>query len=254
MPSVIQPDVPALPRAAQRGILPLSVRQLGFRVNGIDLLTDLNFELRAGGPTVVLGANGAGKTLLLKLCHGLLKPTSGELSWEGRDTVSAGVRQAMVFQRPVLLRRSVAANIDYVLAARRVPRHARLACIARVLHETGLASLASREARVLSGGEQQRLALARAWALAPEVLFLDEPTANLDPSATRAVESLIRSIAASGTKIVLSTHDLAQAQRIAGEVLFIHRGQLLEQGSAARFFARPHTAAAQAFVRGELWW
>ena len=236
-------------------ILPLAVRALGLRLGGVNCLTNISFDLTAGKPTVILGANGAGKTLLLKLCHGLLRPSTGEIRWAtSGDGTDAIFRQAMVFQRPVLLRRSVAANIDYALACRGVARTERRVRVAKVLDETGLTALAKRSARVLSGGEQQRLTLARAWALAPEVLFLDEPTANLDPAATRAVETLIQQIAAAGTKIVLSTHDLAQAQRVASEVLFLHRGELLEHSAAHQFFTAPTSTAARAFVRGELWW
>ena len=236
------------------GILPLRVCAVGLAINGIELLSEIGFELEPGGPTVVLGPNGAGKTLLLKLCHGLLAATSGSVQWCGTDSTRAVLHQAMVFQRPVLLRRSVAANVDYALAARRVPRRLRQARVVKVLDATGLAALAKRAARVLSGGEQQRLALARAWALEPQVLFLDEPTANLDPAATRAIEDLIVSIAASGTKVMLATHDLLQAKRLAGDILFMHRGRLLERSAAHEFFAQPASDAARAFVQGELWW
>ncbi len=240
-------------RRASGTLLPLSCAAVEYSVGGVSLLDKISFTLQAGGPAVVLGANGAGKTLLLKLCHGLLTPTAGRLHWQSgvRDLRR---RQAMVFQRPVLLRRSVAENIEYVLAIHKMPQVERVKSVRAVLELTGLGALAQRAARVLSGGEQQRLALARAWVLAPEVLFLDEPTANLDPAATRAVEQLITEIAATGTKIVLSTHDLPQAQRLATEILFLHRGCLLEHTPAADFFARPQSAAAQAFVRGELWW
>ena len=234
-------------------LLPLSCAEVEYRVGDVRLLDKISFTLRSGGPAVVLGANGAGKTLLLKLCHGLLIPTAGRLHWQG-DLREIKRRQAMVFQRPVLLRRSVAENIDYVLAIHRIPPLERQKSVREVLELTGLGALAQRAARVLSGGEQQRLALARAWVLAPEVLFLDEPTANLDPAATRAVEQLITDIAATGTKIVLSTHDLLQAQRLAAEVLFLHRGRLLEHSPAATFFAQPKSAAGKAFVGGELWW
>ena len=237
-----------------RGILPLRVCTAGLALNGIELLSEISFELEQGGPTVLLGPNGAGKTLLLKLCHGLLSPTSGSVQWCGADSNRAVVHQAMVFQQPVLLRRSVAANVDYALATRHLPHALRQARIAAVLDATGLASLAKRAARVLSSGEQQRVALARAWALEPQVLFLDEPTANLDPAATRAVEDLIVSIAATGTKVMFATHDLLQAKRLASEILFMHRGRLLERSAAPRFFAQPASDAARAFVRGELWW
>lgn len=235
-------------------ILPLRLCEVGLRVDGTELLKDVSFELQHGAPTVLLGPNGAGKTLLLKLCHGLLIPSSGTLRWLGRESADARLHHAMVFQKPVLLRRSVAANLEYALIARNVCRAERRARVARVLHETGLATVAHRAARSLSGGEQQRLALARALALAPEVLFLDEPTANLDPAASIAVEKLIQTIAEQGTKVFISTHDLPQARRLASEVLFLHRGQLLERSPARAFFDQPASSAAAAFVRGELWW
>ena len=234
-------------------ILPLSFTDVEYQVGGVVLLNQLSFTLESGGPSVVLGPNGAGKTLLLKLAHGLLVPTSGTLRWRGNPH-HLKRRQAMVFQRPVLLRRSVADNLDYVLAVHHVPAAKRAKRVKAVLELTGLSALAGRSARVLSGGEQQRLALARAWAMEPEVLFLDEPTANLDPTATRAVEDLITEIAASGTKIVLSTHDLPQAQRLAMEILFLHRGRLLEQTPAEIFFSQPQSDTADAFVRGKLLW
>jgi tungstate transport system ATP-binding protein len=160
----------------------------------------------------------------------------------------------MVFQRPVLLRRSALANLTHALSLTRTPRAERRAMAHQALDRFGLSSLARRPARVLSGGEQQRLAMARAWALQPEVLFLDEPTAALDPAATRAVEDMIRAFHADGMTIVMTTHDLGQARRLAEEVLFLHRGRLLEQTPAEKFFERPRSEAAQAFIKGELLW
>ncbi len=249
----MRPEVLLITPNTAKTLLPLTCVEVEYRVGEILLLDKISFTLQPGGPSVVLGANGAGKTLLLRVCHGLLRPTAGRLQWGG-NFQELKRRQAMVFQRPVLLQRSVAENIDYVLAIHQVPSAQRVKRLRAVLELTGLSGLAGRAARVLSGGEQQRLALARAWVLAPEVLFLDEPTANLDPAATRAVEQLIIDIAATGTKIVLSTHDLPQAQRLAAEILFLHRGRLLEHTPAATFFACPQSPAANAFVRGELWW
>ena len=233
-------------------ILPLELADVSFEAGGKRLIKDFSCRLDAGPRTVVLGPNGAGKSLLLRLCHGLIRPTAGHIRWQGVDP---GVKQGMVFQRPVMLRRSVAANVDYGLKLRGVPILRRRAVVDDMLGRTGLRRLADRPARVLSFGEQQKLALARVWALKPEVLFLDEPTASLDPAATHAVEELIDAMHREGTRIVMTTHDLGQAKRIADEVMFIHRGRLLEWAPADRFFARPDNDLAQAFVRGELlWW
>jgi tungstate transport system ATP-binding protein len=203
---------------------------------------------------VILGPNGAGKSLILRLAHGLLEPSSGSVCWLGAGAAAAALRQAMVFERPVLLRRSAAANVDYALALRGMSRAARRSRVEEVLESTGLAAIAQRSARVLSSGEQQRLTLARAWALSPEVLFLDEPTAALDPSATRSVEGIIERIAASGTKIIMTTHDLGQARRLADEVIFLARGELRERTPADPFFEAPRSEEARAFLRGDLVW
>ena len=224
-------------------ILPLRLEGVAFR----HIIQPLSLAIEAGPSTIILGANGAGKSVLMRLMHGLLAPTSGSVSWSG----SAG-RQAMVFQRPVMLRRSALANVAYAVNAAGMPGAEKVAMEA--LKEVGLAHLAHRPARVLSGGEQQRLALARAWALHPEVLFLDEPTASLDPSATREIEAVIRAFDASGTKIVMATHNLGQARRLGDEVLFIHQGRLVERASVERFFKQPGTAEAAAFLKGELPW
>lgn len=235
-------------------IQPLKLRDVSLNSGGRVLLERINLTLSSDARTVVLGPNGAGKSLLLRLCHGLMAPSSGQIEWMGPGAKDARVRQAMVFQRPVLLRRSVLANIDYALAIRRLPRAQRAARAEAALELTGLAPLAPRQATVLSGGEQQRVALARAWALDPEVLFLDEPTANLDPAAKRAVEDAIDGIARAGTKIVMTTHDLGQARRLADEIVFLHHGRVLEQSSAAEFFAGPRNEDARAFLGGDLLW
>jgi tungstate transport system ATP-binding protein len=231
-------------------ILPLRAEGLGFTASGHAILSDVALAIAAGPPSVIIGPNGAGKSVLLRLLHGLLSPSAGRVLWAGE----AARRQAMVFQRPVLLRRSVLANALYPLKLAGVAAGEREARARAALEMVGLADLADRPARRLSGGEQQRLALARAAALAPEVLFLDEPCASLDPAASRAVEEIIAALAARGTKIVMTTHDLGQARRLAGELLFLHRGRLLEQTPAAAFFRQPATPEAAAFLRGELLW
>lgn len=235
-------------------ILPLTVRELCFESGGLRLIKDLSFTLARDGRTVILGANGAGKSLLLRLCHGLIAPTGGEVIWQGANGIDPTTRQAMVFQRPVMLRRTVAANVDYALKVRGLERADRRALIDEALEKTRLRRHADTPARVLSFGEQQRVALARAWALRPDILFLDEPTASLDPSVTRTIEDMINDIAAADTKIVMTTHDLGQARRVADEILFMHRGRVLEQTPATAFFDGPHSEAAQAFLAGELFW
>ena len=236
-------------------ILPLTIQDVSFEIGGIRLITDLNCTLEAGPRTMILGANGAGKSLFLRLCHGRIRPTTGRVLWQGAKGRDPADAQAMVFQRPVMLRRSVAANVDYALKLRGMAAAERRAAVEDALGHTGLRRLADHPARVLSVGEQQKLALARAWALQPEVLFLDEPTASLDPAATHAVEQIINAIDAAGTRIVMTTHDLGQARRLGDEVMFLNRGRLLEKTPAERFFSEPENDLAQAFLKGELlWW
>ena len=203
---------------------------------------------------MILGPNGAGKSLLLRLCHGLLLPSKGVIEWAESDLARVRQQQAMVFQRPVLLRRSVAANAHFGLRLRGVPRRRRRHMVAEALRQGGLAHVANRAARVLSGGEQQRLALVRAWTLQPQVLFLDEPTAHLDPAATRTVEAMLKQFHESGTKLIMTTHDLGQARRLADEVIFLHCGRLLEHTPADTFFNQPQSAEAAAFLEGNLLW
>ncbi len=236
------------------GILPLTLREVRYMAGGRNIIDGISSEIAAGPTTIILGANGAGKSVLMRLMHGLLRPTSGEIAWHGQGAERVRRAQAMVFQRPVMLRRSALANILYALELARVPAAGREAQAMDALREVGLAEVAQRPARVLSGGEQQRLALARAWALHPEVLFLDEPTANLDPGATREIENVIKAFDASGTKIVMSTHNLGQARRLGDEVLFIHQGRLVERASVDAFFRQPTSTEAAAFVKGELPW
>ena len=231
--------------------LPLRAEGLGFAAGGVEIIRGLDLLLEAGAPTLILGPNGAGKSVLLRLLHGLLRPTAGSLRWSLPEA-EARRRQAMVFQRPVMLRRSVLANATYPL--RLAGMDGAEATARAALDRVGLAALADRAARLLSGGEQQRLALARAWALAPEVLFLDEPTAALDPAATRQVEEIVAAIAAGGTKVVMTTHDLGQARRLAGDVLLLLQGRITARAPAESFFRDPPTPEAAAFLRGDLLW
>lgn len=240
--------------AASGSILPLVLDDVRFANGGKKIIEGVSALIEPGPASIILGANGAGKSVLMRLMHGLLQPTSGAIRWREGSAVRVRRSQAMVFQRPVLLRRSALANITYALRLSRVAPKEHESLAMEALREVGLLEAAHRPARVLSGGEQQRLALARAWALHPEVLFLDEPTANLDPGATREIEAIIKAFDASGTKIVMSTHNLGQARRLGDEVLFLHQGRLAERSLIDDFFRQPASPEAAAFLSGELPW
>ncbi|WP_316190766.1 MULTISPECIES: energy-coupling factor ABC transporter ATP-binding protein [unclassified Bradyrhizobium] len=231
--------------------LPLLLEDVSLRAGRTPLLEGVSLRITQGPPTMIVGPNGSGKTSLLRLCMGLVRASEGRMTWGGREE-SAPARRAFVFQRPVMLRRSAAANVDYALAHAGVARAERPARIAELLDRVGLSELSERPARRLSGGEQQRLALARALAREPEILFLDEPTASLDPAATRAVEDVVLRAAQSGIKVVMSTHDLGQVRRLAGDVIFLVRGALRERSLVIDFLDNPATPDAAAFVRGDL--
>jgi len=231
--------------------LPIVLEEVSFAAGGVTILDHISLAFAARAPAVLIGPNGAGKTTLLRLLMGLIAPVRGRVTWGGRVDVEP-THRAIVFQRPAMLRRSAGGNIRYALAAAGVPRGERAARADELYALVGLNGLGRRPARKLSGGEQQRLALARALAKEPQILLLDEPTASLDPAATKAIEDVIRSIAARGIKVVMSTHDLGEARRLAGEIVLMHRGRLIENGSADTFFADPRTEEARRFIRGEL--
>ncbi|MGH6664687.1 MAG: ATP-binding cassette domain-containing protein [Pseudolabrys sp.] len=231
--------------------LPVMLVEAAILAGKVAILDAITLTLGPGAPTVLIGPNGAGKTTLLRAAMGLIPVTSGRITWGGRDTSPPG-RRAILFQRPVMLRRSAASNVRYALAAASVPRAARAERAAELLALVGLEGLEWRPARKLSGGEQQRLALARALARDPVVLFLDEPTASLDPAATKAIEDIVRAVTARGVKVVMSTHDLGQAKRVGGDVVLLHRGRLIETAPVEQFFTQPRTQEARKFVAGEL--
>jgi tungstate transport system ATP-binding protein len=215
------------------------------------LLDRVTLQIEAGGPTVFIGPNGSGKTTLLRTAMGLLVPTQGRITWGGRER-SQPIQRAFVFQRPAMLRRSAGANLRYALRTAGIAEPRRADRTRELLALVGLEGFDRRPARRLSGGEQQRLALARALARDPAVLFLDEPTASLDPASTKAIEDVIRAVAASGIKIVMSTHDLGEARRLAGEIVLLHRGRVIERAAAVDFLNAPKTEEARRFVAGEL--
>lgn len=240
-------DLPRFP-----DLLPLRVEALGFARSGRALLRDIDFRLEAGRISVLLGPNGAGKSLLLRLLTGLIEPDSGSIEWNGHAPDKLRPALGMVLQKPVMLRRSVRANVEFALARTGVRRRARRESTDRLLDQAGLLALADQSATRLSGGEAQRLAIIRAWSQQPGVLLLDEPCANLDPHSTARVEALIRHIHAGKTRVILSTHDLGQARRLADEVLFMAGGCLREHASADTFFDHPASDQARDFLEGRL--
>lgn len=236
-------------------ILPLHAESLCYQANGRSLIDDVSLSVEAGAFTVVLGPNGAGKSLLLRLLHGLIVPTSGRIDWTGTAAARDGVlrlRQAMVFQRPVLLRRSVEANVRYALKWQGVPKADRAAAIDAALISAGLENHRRVPARLLSVGEQQRLVVARALAGHPDIMFLDEPTASLDPASVQQIEALLVEANQRGTAIVLVTHDIGQARRLGRDIVFVHRGRVIEKAPAEQFFEAPDTQAAAAYLKGEI--
>ena len=231
--------------------LPIVFDRVTVAAGAVTILDNIALTLMPGAPTVLIGPNGSGKTTLLRAAMGLMAPSRGRVTWGGREHVPP-LRRAIVFQRPVMLRRSAGANIRFALSAAGIPRAEHNRRTGELLELVGLEQLADRAARRLSGGEQQRLALARALARDPAVLLLDEPTASLDPAATKAVEDVIRAVSRRNIKVVMATHDLGEARRLAGEVVMLHRGRVVETGTAAAFFDTPQTNEARTLIAGEL--
>ncbi|MCO5101647.1 MAG: ATP-binding cassette domain-containing protein [Burkholderiaceae bacterium] len=243
--------------ATSPGLDPLlSLRGIVFRPAERTILDRVDFDWNDAGVCALIGPNGAGKTVLLRTIHGLLAPHAGEVRFEGRSQPEGDLAfdgQALVFQHSSMFRGSAIDNLLVVpkLAQSRAARRAHaLAMLARV----GLRDLAHAPALKLSGGERQRLAIARAWLMRPRLLLLDEPTASLDPTATEHVEQLIREIRADGCQVLFTSHNLGQVSRLADEVVFLHRGRLLERTPVAEFFANPRTREARQFLQGALPW
>ncbi|WP_245926768.1 ATP-binding cassette domain-containing protein [Breoghania corrubedonensis] len=234
-------------------MLPLSARGLVFARAGRRLIDDIDFTLEGAGITLIMGHNGAGKSLLLRLLAGLVEPDAGTVTWNGRAPDRArATRVGFVFQKPVLLRRSALGNVVHALKCAGVKRAERKLRAHEALQRARLAPLAGVPARLMSGGEQQRLALARALALRPRVLMLDEPTASLDPTSVAHIEALALEAVRAGTRILFVGHDLAQARRLADEVVFMHSGRIAERTPAATFFDNPQSPLAARFLAGDL--
>jgi tungstate transport system ATP-binding protein len=246
-------SVPEARALSSESLLPLELCLLSLETGGRRLIDSVDLKVEVPGISVIMGPNGAGKSLLLKLMHGLIAPSGGAILWAGAPmNTQIRRRQAMVFQKPVLLRRTAAANISHALGVRGIGRSERSSRALHALQLAGLERHAFTPARVLSGWEQQRLSLARALSLDPKVLFLDEPTASLDPASTLAIERLLIDAKHRGIKLIVVTHDLGQARRLAQDVIFLHHGRLIEHQTAPHFFERPESEAARAFMAGGL--
>ena len=231
----------------------IEARGLRIAREGKTLLDVGALVLEGAGPTLILGPNGAGKSLLLRCLHGLIAPDTGAVTQDGEPLASMHrARQAMVFQKPVLLRRSVLANMTYVLRRQGLGWAARRTRAMALLDEGGLGAKAHQAASSLSGGEAQRLAILRALATEPDILFLDEPTSALDPHATLAVEALILAAARRGLRIVMVTHDIGQARRLGADIVLMQGGQVAEHASADAFFGNPQSQAARRYLAGAL--
>jgi tungstate transport system ATP-binding protein len=236
-------------------LLPLIVRDLRLEIDGRLLLDVPVARIQNRRRNVILGPNGAGKSLFLKVCHGLIPPTSGSVNFTSPASATEIRRkQAMVFQKPVMLRRSVRANFIHALAMAGYGWRERRRIADEAMTQFGLSGLADSPARVLSGGEQQRLAIARAASLSPDLLFLDEPTSSLDPTASRQIEDMLDVLHERGVTLVLTTHDLGLARRFADVIFFFHNGRIVEETDAERFFTTPQSAEAQAFLEHRLFW
>ncbi len=223
----------------------VTCHQLKVQRRGRTRLGPLDLTFAEAGTTVIMGPNGAGKTTLLRALHGIERH-QGALNWKAEADTS------IVFQTPIVLRRSVAQNLEYPLALRKIPKPQRAGQVAHWAERVGLGAVLERSALRLSGGEKQKLALARSLITEPQVLLLDEPCASLDPSATREIEALLHGIAERGTRIIMATHDLGQARRLARDVIVLHRGQVLESGPAPSIFSSPAHPQTAAFIAGDL--
>ena len=232
-------------------ILPLTLKGAVARVRGKTLVGPVDLSLGTSGFTIVMGPNGAGKTTLLRLMHGLQRLSAGQIDW-AVPAAEARARQAYVFQAPIVMRRRVIDNIAYPLMLRGEGRKQARAKAGDWARQVGLESVLDSWAPMLSGGEKQKLALARALITDPDILFLDEPSANLDGRATREIETILRHAQTGGTRLVMATHDMGQARRLASDVVFVLHGKIHEYAAADAFFAHPGTAEAQAFIKGDI--
>lgn len=236
----------------QHQSLPLRMEHVTYDAQGTTLIRDFNLEIATSDTSIILGHNGSGKSLLLKLLHGVINPSHGKIRWNQHTPSSKQYWRTFLLQRPTFFKQSIEFNIKFVLQIAGVDKSEHNQRCDHALEICGLTHLRQRNTHSLSGGELQKVSLARAWVLKPSVVLLDEPTVALDPPSVISFEKIIQQFEKSGTKIIMTTHDLAQAKRLAKEVIFIHQGSMIEHTDAAHFFAGPQSIEAQSFIRGEL--
>jgi tungstate transport system ATP-binding protein len=232
--------------------LPLIADEITYKVNGTKLIKGINLEINSAGSTIILGHNGSGKSLLLKLLHGVITPSSGQVSWNNNIPTTNQYWRTFLLQTPTFFKQTVQYNIEFVLRIAGIPISEHKTRCQQALEICGLANISQRNTHALSGGELQKLSLARAWVLNPSVVLLDEPTVALDPPSVLGFENIIHQFKQSDTKVIMTTHDLAQAKRLADEIVFIDAGKVMEQSQAEKFFSGPKSNQAQNFISGEL--
>ncbi|WP_341366773.1 ATP-binding cassette domain-containing protein [Yoonia sp. BS5-3] len=232
-------------------ILPLKMQDAVVKRRGKTLLGPASLTVAQTGLTIILGPNGSGKTTLLRALHGLDRLSEGQINWQ-TSVQKAQLAQAFVFQAPIMMRRSVRENLSYPLQLRGVAQDQITAAVGNWAARIGLTAALDQPAPQLSGGEKQKLALGRALISDPQILFLDEPCANLDGRATREIEAILHQVQTKGTRILMATHDIGQARRLATDVVFLMHGKIIETGDADSFFAQPTTAEAAALLNGDI--
>lgn len=229
-------------------MFPLTLTDLVVRRRGKSILGPINLTIDQGGLTMIIGPNGSGKTTLLRVMHGIERLSSGSAEWAYPDHAN----QAYVFQSPVVLRRSVSENLGYPLKLVGKSKSEISDAVLHWIDRIGLKNVKDRSATQLSGGERQKLAIARALIRGPDILFLDEPCSNLDGQSTREIETLLSETTAAGTRVIMATHDMGQARRLASDVIFMKSGRIAETGDAPKIFETPETEELSAFLKGDI--
>jgi len=229
----------------------LSCQNVSLKRAAKTILVPFDLELDVKGITCLLGPNGAGKSVFLNLCHGMFAPDTGTVLWNGQPAQATRRQRSFMFQTSAIMRRSVRANIGFPLLAQKVAGSDRRARVDEALNFARLTERAKQPAALLSGGEKQRMALARAWVTRPKAILLDEPAASLDPASTRAFEDMLKGIAAN-SGVILATHNIGQAKRLADHILFFANGELVANDTADRFFGEKHSGQIADYLDGKI--